>query len=211
MLFRSLNILQTDSGKVNISAPTVNLSTTDGFKVTGSIYNSSLTNNRVVIGGVDGLLEDDANFTFDASVLKLGQGKFEVDVADGDIRTSGSLLVKNTGTVSGSLSVDGHINLTNEAQIRVTDNTTNTTDSFISTIDVSGAPVSIGKREQQFRTGDGASNRSSTIFPIAGAYNNSALTPVVFKITLTRNNGNDTIQFYNSSYDACMKITEIAL
>ena len=92
-----------------------------------------------------------------------------------------------------------------------TDNTTNTTDSFISTIDVSGAPVSIGKREQQFRTGDGASNRSSTIFPIAGAYNNSALTPVVFKITLTRNNGNDTIQFYNSSYDACMKITEIAL
>ena len=87
----------------------------------------------------------------------------------------------------------------------------NTTDSFISTIDVVGVPVSIGKREQQFRTGDGTSNRSSTIFPIAGAYNNSALTPVVFNINLYRNNGNDTIQFYNSSYDACMKITEIAL
>jgi len=102
----------------------------DQVIVSGSIYNDALTNNRVVIAGTNGLLEDDANFTFDGTTLNVGEGDFEIDVNDGDIRTSGSLLVKNNATVSGSMSVDGHINLTNEAQIRVNDDTLNTIYGF---------------------------------------------------------------------------------
>ena len=85
------------------------------------------------------------------------------------------------------------------------------TDSFESKITVTGVATELAKRQQYFRGGDGTSNRSSTLFPIAGAYNNSSLYTVTFNITLSRINGDDSIRFYNASYDACMKITEIAL
>ena len=67
----------------------------DQVIVSGSIYNDALTNNRVVIAGTNGLLEDDANFVFDGTILQVGQGQVEVDVADGDIRTSGSVITDN--------------------------------------------------------------------------------------------------------------------
>ncbi len=102
----------------------------DQVIVSGSLYNDALTNNRVVIAGTNGLLEDDANFTFDGNVLNIGQGNAEIDVVDGDIRTSGSLFVKTSAEVTSSLGVHGHINLSNEAQIRVTDDTANTIYGF---------------------------------------------------------------------------------
>ena len=107
--------------------------------LSGSVYVEDLTNNRVVIAGVGGILEDDANFTFDGTTLKVGDGDFEVDVLSGDTRLSGSLLVKNTATVSSSLSVDGHINLTNEAQIRITDDTLNTIYGFFDGSNILGS------------------------------------------------------------------------
>ena len=92
-----------------------------------------------------------------------------------------------------------------------TNNTTNVVDSFESLITVTGVSDPIGKRQQYFRTGDGGSNRSSTLFPISGSYTNAALTPVIINITLSRINGDDTVQFYNAAFDVSMKITEIAL
>lgn len=71
------------------------------LQVTGSLYNDQLTDNRVVIVGANGLLEDSADFTFDGTTLNIGQGNVEIDV-DGDIRTSGSLKVDNGLTVSGN-------------------------------------------------------------------------------------------------------------
>ena len=71
------------------------------LQVTGSLYNDQLTDNRIVIVGANGLLEDDSNFTFDGSTFKIGDGDVEIDV-DGDIRTSGSLKVDNGLTVSGN-------------------------------------------------------------------------------------------------------------
>jgi len=88
---------------------------------------------------------------------------------------------------------------------------TNGTDAFESKITVTGVETELAKRQQYFRGGTGTSNRSSTLFPIAGAYNNSAVNPLTINITLSRINGDDTIRFYSASYDACMKITEIAL
>ena len=74
--------------------------------VSGSLYNDQLTNGRVVIVGADGLIDDNSNLTFDGTILQVGEGQFEVDVADGDIRTSGSLLVKNGATVTGSFKLN---------------------------------------------------------------------------------------------------------
>jgi hypothetical protein len=82
-------------------------------------------------------------------------------------------------------------------------------DGFESRITISGTMVA--KRQQQFPNATGSGTRGSTLFPICGGIDNAALTPRVINITLTRNDGNDTVQFYSASFDAFMKITEIAL
>ncbi len=97
------NYLKVDDNTSGITINAVDeisINSTD-ITVTGSLYNDQLTNDRIVIVGTDGLLEDDANFTFDGSVLNVGQGNVEIDT-DGDIRTSGSLKVDNGLTVSGN-------------------------------------------------------------------------------------------------------------
>ena len=90
----------------------------DIIVTSGSLYNDQLTNNRVVIVGANGLLEDDANFTFDGTTLKVGDGDFEVGVSGGDIRTSGSLLVKSGTTITGSLNVTGSANVVGPVDIK---------------------------------------------------------------------------------------------
>ena len=87
------------------------------LKVTGSIYNDQLTDNRIVIVGAKGLLEDDANFTFDGTTLKVGNGDFEVDT-DGDIRTSGSLTIEGTTTINDNLNVTGVLTVTGNTQLQ---------------------------------------------------------------------------------------------
>jgi len=90
----------------------------DQVIVSGSIYNDSLTNNRVVIVGTRGLLEDDANFTFDGNVLNIGQGNVEIDVADGDIRTSGSLNVVGSSELKGSVGINSTLTVTGSATLK---------------------------------------------------------------------------------------------
>lgn len=92
--------------------------------LSGSVYVEDLTNNRVVIAGAGGILEDDANFVFDGTILQVGQGLVEVDVADGDIRTSGSLTVSGTTTINGlttindDATVNGILTVTGETQLQ---------------------------------------------------------------------------------------------
>jgi hypothetical protein len=86
----------------------------------------------------------------------------------------------------------------------------NTEDSFRSEITIPGLEFPIGRRDQYFKTGDGASNRSSTLFPITGCYNNSGISPIRFNIVLSRISGDDTVKFYKAHFDASMKITEIS-
>jgi hypothetical protein len=81
----------------------------DVLVVSGSAYYDTLTDNRIVIVGTNGLLEDDANFTFDGTTFNIGQGDFEVDT-DGDIRTSGSLTINKIygkTTSNNSLHLNG--------------------------------------------------------------------------------------------------------
>lgn len=80
--------------------------------ISGSTYVQYLTDNRIIIAGAGGKLEDDANFTFDGTVFNVGQGKLEIDVADGDIRTSGSLTIQNGMTINGNQTVNGNLTVT---------------------------------------------------------------------------------------------------
>jgi cytoskeletal protein CcmA (bactofilin family) len=103
---------------VNSLALPGNLTVTGTTILSGSVSLEDLTNNRVVIVGTNGLLEDDANFTFDGTTLKVGDGDFEVGVSTGNIRTSGSLLVKSGTTVTGSLNVSGSANVVGPVDIK---------------------------------------------------------------------------------------------
>ena len=91
----------------------------------------------------------------------------------------------------------------------ITGDSGNGLDKFQSTITIGGTMVA--KRQQQFPNAAGSGTRGCTLFPICGGIDNAALTPRVINIILTRVNGDDTIQFYSASFDAFMKITEIAL
>jgi len=91
----------------------------------------------------------------------------------------------------------------------ITGDSGNGLDKFESSITL--GTTMVAKRQQQFPNAAGSGTRGSTLFPICGGIANSAITPRVINITLLRNNGDDTIQFYSASFDAYMKITEIAL
>jgi hypothetical protein len=79
--------------------------------VSGSIYNDQLTDNRVVIVGSQGLLEDDANFTFNGTELNVGQGNFTVQQGSGNVDTAGTLNVGGATTLESTLIVTGSATL----------------------------------------------------------------------------------------------------
>jgi len=92
-------------------------------------------------------------------------------------------------------------------------NSTGGEDTFQSLIQVirgSDAVIDIGKRVQHFRSGDGTGTRSSSLFPIMGAYTNTGTSNIEFQINFS-SAGGDVVQFFKAYYDACMKVTEIAL
>ena len=88
---------------------TNNLSVGGALDVTGqselaSLNVEDLTNNRVVIAGADGEIEDDANLTFDGTTFSVGAGKFDVTVASGNTEIDGTLVVKGNVTLGDSTS-----------------------------------------------------------------------------------------------------------
>ena len=93
----------------------------DGQSTLASANIEDLTNDRIVIVGIDGELEDDANFTFDGAAFNIGQGEFVVDVAtgntdiDGTLNVAGNTRVESTlGTTSptnGAFIVDGGVGI----------------------------------------------------------------------------------------------------
>lgn len=92
--------------------------------ISGSIFNDSLTNNRVVIVGTEGLLEDDANFVFDGTQLNVGQGGFTVQQSSGNIDTAGTLNVGGATTLESTLVVTGSSEFKNNVGIGGTLNVT---------------------------------------------------------------------------------------
>jgi hypothetical protein len=79
----------------------------DNVYISGSTYVGTLTDNRVVIVGTNGLLEDDANFTFNGTELNIGQGDFTVQQSSGNVDTAGTLNVGGATTLESTLTVTG--------------------------------------------------------------------------------------------------------
>jgi len=71
----------------------------DGESTLASAIIEDLTNNRVMIVGAGGAVEDDANLTFDGTSLNIGTGNFTVAQATGNTY------------ILGTLEVDGALNL----------------------------------------------------------------------------------------------------
>ena len=67
---------------------------------------SDLTDNRIVIAGTAGSLEDDANLTFDGTTFEVGTA-FDVVAASGNTNIAGTLDVAGTASLDGGIDVDG--------------------------------------------------------------------------------------------------------
>ena len=69
-----------------------------------SLKVEDLTNNRVVIVGTGGEIEDDANFTFDGTSLNVGGANFSVAHASGNTVVGGTLQVNGNVTLGNASS-----------------------------------------------------------------------------------------------------------
>ena len=86
----------------------------DGQSTLASVAVEDLTNNRIVIVGTSGEIEDDGNFTFDGTTFKVGTDttdKFRVAVATGNVATTGTLDVDGAVNLNSTLDVDGQSTL----------------------------------------------------------------------------------------------------
>lgn len=86
----------------------------DGQSTLASVNIEDLTDNRIVIAGTSGELEDDANFTFDGTTFKVGTSgtdKFRVTAATGNVITAGALEVDGAVDFNTTLDVDGEATL----------------------------------------------------------------------------------------------------
>jgi hypothetical protein len=104
----SLNV----TGSAQFSS-TINV---DGVATVSSSVVEDLTQYRVVGVGSGGALIDYSGLTYNGTTLKVGNGQFEVDNIDGDIRTSGSLTT-NGLTNNGDLTVNGILTVTGNTQL----------------------------------------------------------------------------------------------
>ena len=84
----------------------------DGQSTLASVQVTDLTNNRIVIAGLNGELEDDSNFTFDGTNFKVGtttSDKFVVAQATGNTTIDGTLNVTGNTVYSNNLDVVGNL------------------------------------------------------------------------------------------------------
>jgi hypothetical protein len=86
-----------------VTVATGNTDISGNLVVDGSITSGTLTNDRVVIAGVNGILEDSANFTFDGTTLSVGQGNFTAQVATGNVNVNGTLAVGESATIGSAV------------------------------------------------------------------------------------------------------------
>ena len=95
-----------DSTNITGSATISSTLDVDGQATIASLNVEDLTDNRIVIAGTTGEIEDDANFTFDGTTFNIGAtGEFTVAVASGNTQVKGTLDVDGQTTVA-SLNVE---------------------------------------------------------------------------------------------------------
>ena len=108
------------TGSLNVSGSAQFKSTinVDGEATLASATVEDLTQDRIVTVGSGGSLIDSSGFTYNGTVFKIGNGQFEVDTNDGDVRTSGSLRVDGGVTVNGNQTINGILTVTGNTQLQ---------------------------------------------------------------------------------------------
>ena len=112
-----------------------------GETVLSSATVSDLTDNRVVIAGTSGALEDDSNLTFDGSTLALG-ASLDVNGTDHDINGAIALdhvTVSGITTVTGAIDGNGGANISGAETILSSATVSDLTDNRIVVAGTSGA------------------------------------------------------------------------
>ena len=94
--------VQVASGNTFISGAVQMFSTldVDAQSTLASVNVEDLTNNRIVIVGAGGEIEDDGNFTFNGAELNIGTGNFTVQQSNGNTQILGTLDVDSQSTLS---------------------------------------------------------------------------------------------------------------
>jgi hypothetical protein len=145
-----------------------------------------LTDNRIVIAGTGGAIEDDANFTFDGTTFDIGQGDFTVDVATGNTFVNGTLETQALATLNTAV-VE---NLTNN-RIVIAGATSNLEDDGNFTFD--GTTFKVGTdTTDKFRVAVATGNIATTgTLDVDGAVNLNATLDVDGQATIASLNVED--------------------
>jgi len=100
----TLNIGSTGEFTVDVASGNTQVKGTldvDGQGTISSLNVQDLTNNHIVLSGLNGELEEDANFTFDGTTFNIGSaGEFTVDVASGNTFINGTLETNGQATLA---------------------------------------------------------------------------------------------------------------
>jgi hypothetical protein len=183
-----INGVQTHTGNLDVTGSgsfttTLNV---DGQATLASAVIEDLTNNRIVIAGTGGAIEDDANFTFNGTAFDIGQGDFTVDVATGNTFVNGTLETQGLATLNTAV-VE---NLTDN-RIVVAGSTSNLEDDGNFTFD--GTTFKVGTSvTDKFRVGVAAGNvATSGTLDVDGAVNLNATLDVDGQATIASLNVED--------------------
>lgn len=183
-----INGVQTHTGNLDVTGSgsfttTLNV---DGQATLASAVIEDLTNNRIVIAGTGGAVEDDANFTFNGTAFDIGQGDFTVDVATGNTLVNGTLETQGLATLNTAV-VE---NLTDN-RIVVAGSTSNLEDDGNFTFD--GTTFKVGTSvTDKFRVGVAAGNVATTgTLDVDGAVNLNATLDVDGQATIASLNVED--------------------
>ena len=118
--------VQVASGNTFISGAVQMFSTlnVDGQSTLASLNVEDLTDNRVVIVGAGGEIEDDGNFTFNGTELNIGTGNFTVQQGSGNVHTVGNV------DIDLDLNIDGGDLTTNQSTFNLLNSNATTVNAF---------------------------------------------------------------------------------
>jgi len=96
----------------------------DSQSTLASLNVEDLTDNRIVIVGTSGEIEDDGNFTFNGTELNIGTGNFTVQQGSGDVHTVGNV------DIDLDLNIDGGDLTTNQTTFNLLNSNATTVNAF---------------------------------------------------------------------------------
>jgi hypothetical protein len=128
----SVTVDDSGTGSVAIEIDSTSVLTASASDVTmASAKISDLTDNRIVIAGASGAIEDDSNFTFDGTTLTVGSmtvahasGNTSVGTLDASGAANFNATTESTSSTSGAVIVDGGLGVAKNAFVGGTLNST---------------------------------------------------------------------------------------